>query len=180
MHKFSQHVQERNLVSIYREAIDANSIEGYILGASDKLIVLQYVYDFNLDGLVVLRIEDISEVRRSKTSIFQQALLAKEGVEQRVPFGASFNAESWRSIVTQLAQQYPIMILECESEEEPDFVIGRVDKTTVEEVHIQGFSGVAEWHDTPTKLPLTQLTSCQVDTNHINFYQRHFERTEFH
>jgi hypothetical protein len=180
MHDLARHLGERNLVSIYRERIDSNSMEGYVLALSDDLVVLQFVYDFKLDGLMVIRAADISDVRCSETDRFQKKLMSDEGLEQMVPFDAAFNTGNWRALLSQFAQQHPIMILECEAQDEPDFVIGRVLKTSADKVQILGFSGDGTWDDKPTRLALGDLTSCRVGTNYIEVYQRYFERMARH
>jgi hypothetical protein len=80
MQMLSTHHKKRNLVSIRRSSIDPNSIQGFVVGLSQDLVALEYVYDFQIDGLLVLRRSDITDVRRSKTDEFQQSLLKQEGI----------------------------------------------------------------------------------------------------
>jgi hypothetical protein len=176
MHPFIQHQKARALVSVHRSRIDENAIHGFVLASSEELVVLQYVYDFNLDGLMVLRVSDITEVRCSATDKFQKGLLEKEGLIHRVPFGSGFDLRNWRSAIAQLSSRYALMILECEAKDEKDFFIGRVVSTTDTAVRFQHFSGPAKWTRKPAVLKLEDITSCQVDTNYINVYRRHFER----
>ena len=176
MHKLSLHQKKRDLVSVRRSKIDDNSIQGFVLAASDELVVLQYVYDFNLDGLMVLRASDITEVRCSATDKFQKGLLLQEGLEERVPFGATFDLRNWQSVISQFAKEYVLMILECEEGDEKGFVIGRVLKTTKTTVQLRHFSGAANWAENPETLKFRNITCCQVDTNYVNVYQRHFAR----
>jgi hypothetical protein len=180
MHDLARHLKERNLVSIYREPIDSNSIEGYVLALSDDLVVLQFVYDFKLDGIKVIRTADISEVDCSDTNLLQKDLMSQEGLEQIVPFDATFNTGNWRALLSQFAQAYPLMILECEAQDEADFVIGRVVNTSSDKVLILGFSGDGKWDENPTSLAFGDLTSCRVGANYINVYQRYFERMTRH
>ena len=176
VHQFAQHQKKRNLVSVHRGEIDENAIQGFVLASSEELVVLQYVYDFRLDGLMVLRAKDVTEVRCSATDKFQKGLLAQEGLLENVPFRAPFDLRDWRSVINQLSKQYALMILECEAEEEKDFVIGRVLKTTSTGVQVEYFSGAANWAESPAKLKFKDVTCCQVGTNYASFYQRHFER----
>jgi hypothetical protein len=176
MLKLAKHHKNRDLVSIYRDAIDDHSIQGFVLAHSEELVVLQYVYDFNLDGLMVLRLEDISEVRCSATDKFQKGLLNYEGLLKKVHFSSDFDLRSWRSVILQLSKEYPLIILECEAKEEKDFFIGKVIKTTAAAVEANYFSGAANWGEYPEKLKFKEITSCQVGTNYLNVYQRHFER----
>jgi hypothetical protein len=176
MHQFAQHQRGRDLVSVRRSEIDEHAIQGFVLASSEELVALQYVYDFNLDGLMVLRIADITEVRCSATDKFQKRLLEQEGLIGRVPFGRDLVLDNWRSVISQLSKEYGLMILECEAGEEKDFVIGRVLGTTPTRVQVRHFSGAANWARKPTELKFKEVTSCQVGTNYANVYQRHFER----
>lgn len=57
------------LVSIERKTIDSNIITGFIFKVSDDLVLLSYVYDFNLDGIMVLRNRDISSRRTTDSDL---------------------------------------------------------------------------------------------------------------
>jgi hypothetical protein len=168
--------QQRSLVSLRRAAVDKHRIQGFVLGASDQLVLLQYVYDFNLDGLMVLRTSDISELRQSKTDEFQERLLAKEGLITRIPFDYSVDLSSWRGAIAALSKKHQFLILECELLEKPDFAIGRVVKIGAGEVRLKYFTGAANWLEEPIRLKYEDITCCQVNTNYVNVYERHFER----
>jgi hypothetical protein len=176
MPPFEKHQKRRDLVSIRRDEIDEHPIQGFVLASSEDLVVLQYVYDFNLDGLMVLRVADITEVRHSATDKFQKGLLEQERLMTRIPFGADFDLRNWKSVIAQLSKEYGLMILECEALEEKDFAIGRVLKATQTGVRFQYFSGAANWAEKPDILKFKDITCCQVGTNYVNVYQRHFER----
>lgn len=176
MNELSQFAQDRSLVSIRRAAVDENKIQGFVLGSSDRLVLLQYVYDFHLDGLMVLRTDDISEVTRSKTDAFQQQLLADEGLLSRVPFDYPVDLGSWSSAIAGLSRSHPLLILECELMEEPDFVVGRILDVGVDDVTLRYFTGAANWLEEPVKLRYDDITACQANTNYVNAYQRYFER----
>jgi hypothetical protein len=174
--QLAEHQKQRDLVSIRRDKIDENAIQGFILDSSEELLALQYVYDFNLDGLMFLRLEDITEVKSSITNKFQKELLEKEGLLERVPFGATFALNNWRTLIPQLSDENGFLILECEAKEKPDFFIGVILKATKTGVDGRYFSGAANWGESTEKFKFQDITSCQVGTNYINVYQRHFQR----
>ncbi len=176
MDRFSEFVRDRKLVSIRRERIDPNSLQGFILGYSDELLLMQNVYDFRLDGLRVVRSNDITDIKCNTTDELQKELLIAEGLVQKVPFGSAFDLRDWRAIITQLSRECGFMILENEDPESETFLIGEVEKITRSSVWLRYFSGAGEWDEKPTKLPFGSITSCQVDTNYINVYRRHFAR----
>jgi len=174
MHNLAQYHKNRSLVSIFRDLIDGQSTEGYILAASDKLLVLQYVYDFHLDGIKVLRMADITDVECSETNEFQKELLINEGLEQQVPFDTPIDASDWAPLFAQFSASYPIMIVECEDSDENSFVIGRVLKIHADSVELLGFAGNGTWDEEAITLRFEDITSCQVGSNYLNVYQRYF------
>lgn len=176
MQELKQFEADGSLVAIRRATIDGKSIQGFVLGASEQLVLLQYVYDFNLDGLMLLRARDISEVTRSRTEELQERLLADEGLLSSVPFGYEVDLRSWRSAIDDLRGEHSIFILECELLDDPAFVIGRVIETGREQVSVKYFTGAANWLEKPVRVRYNDLTSCQVATNYANVYQSHFER----
>jgi hypothetical protein len=175
---FSDFANQRNLISIRREHLDSNSIQGFILGLSDELLLLQYVYDFNLDGLLVIRKADITDVNCRATDAFQKQLLITEGLFQQIPFGKCYNLEDWKSIISQLWRQFKFVIVEDEHGETKEFLIGEVQKITKKGISLRYFSGAGNWNEELKKLLFSRITSCQVNTNYLNVYQRYFERTE--
>jgi hypothetical protein len=172
-----EHYQKRReLVSLHRSAIDNLSILGFVIGVSDQLVALQYVYDFSLDGLLVLRREDISDVSRNRGTEFQQSLLATEGMVRKIPFGLQLSLETWDAALSQLALLSPLLILQAEAKTTPSFVIGRLVKATAKQAEVLGFSVDGRWYTAPTCIRYSDLTWVQADTNYIRFYQRHFDR----
>lgn len=125
---------------------------------------------------MVLRTADITDIQCGATNELQTQLLAAEELVQQIPFGSHFDLRDWKSILTQLPQQHGILILEEELSDDQVFLIGKVQKITSKSARILYFSGAGNWDEKPSKLALAKITACQVDTNYINVYQRHFDR----
>lgn len=173
----AKHMRQRDLVSIRRDAIDDHPLQAFVLDVSDRLVALQYVCDFRLDGLMFLRVEDITSVKCSATDTFQKGLLEHEGVLECVPFGAGFELKSWSALLAQLVGTFPILILEREFVPAEPLFIGSILKVRKSGVLGRYFSGAANWATRPERLKFKDITCCQVETNYIEFYRRHFART---
>ena len=172
----AQHRRQRDLVTVRRDDIDDNGIQGYVLAVSDQLVALQYVYDFRLDGLMILRTDDLTAIDCSETSRFQNDLLVREGLVQAVPFDKPFDLASWPAVIGQLSREFPLLIVECEALHEPEFAIGRVHGVSDEVVDLEYFNGAGQWENELVAIEFADISSCQVDTNYLNIYRRHFER----
>lgn len=169
------HIKIRELISLRRAAIDGNSIQGFVLDCSETLLLLQYVYDFRLDGFMVLRREDITALKADDTNRFQQQLLVAEGVFAEVDFAFRAPIQSFDGF---LASRPPeeIVIVEDENADPDIFLIGAVAHVGNGTAAIRHFTGVARLLEEPEEISTARITSCQTDTNYIRFYQRYFER----
>jgi hypothetical protein len=171
-----RHKQKRNLVAIERKDIGEIRIQGFILGISQKLVLIQYVYDFRLDGLMILRVPDISDLRFSKTEKFQLKLLKDEKIYDRINFNSNFDLTDWKTAILGLRKDYEYFILENELGDDPTFLIGKIAKMTPRNIHLNYFSGAGNWDREPSIIKYNDITACQVDSNYINVYKRFFER----
>jgi hypothetical protein len=177
MQTLSSCLKSRSLVSVRRRDVDDYGVQGFVVGSSEALLALEYVYDFQIDGLLVLRRSDVTEVRCTATDEFQERLLRKEGVRPGLQGPMPLNLEGWRPLIDQLAELYQYMILERELGPSPELAIGQPIKTTATQVEFRTFTGAGKWHTKAERLKYSQLTSLQVNTRDLGFYQRHFERS---
>jgi hypothetical protein len=166
----------RIAVSIRREHIDAHAIDAFVLGVSDQLVALQYKYDFHLDGLMILRIADITEVSSNATDRFQQDLMQSEGKLDDIPFDAPLNLQSWEAIIEQLSAFGGLMIVESEKPDSEDFILGQFLGISQRTAFFKFITGIGRWLDEPASIRLKDITCCQVETNYANFYQKYLDR----
>lgn len=170
-----EHIERRDLVSIHRAIPDSHSIQGFVLACSKNLILLQYVYDFRLDGFRLLRRRDITELKAGDTDCFQRQLLVADGVLEQVDFGFRTPIQSYDSFLASLSSD-EIVIVEAEASEPTEFLIGSVSHVDRRTATIRHFSGVARFFEPPISIPTAQITDCQIRNSYTSSYQRHFER----
>ncbi len=177
MLKNLKHLMEsKSLVSVRRDKIDSNKIQGFVLGFSKELVLLQYVYDFHIDGLLIIRSKDITEISSSKTDIFQTQLLKDEDLYKSIPFDHNYKLNNWKSIIPTLGNEFKYIIVEDEDPSYPLFFLGTFKRITSDSIIIHGFSGVANWDDEESEIYFEDISSLQVNTNYINFYKRYYEK----
>lgn len=167
---------ERALVSIRRDGIDDQSIQGFVVAFSGTLLLLQYIYDFHLDGRLLLRAADITAIKATATDEFQKELLVEEGDFDKIDFSCNPPISSYDVFLRSLPQN-EIVILEDEAADDPVFIIGTLISVDERQVSVRYFTGAANWKKEASIIEIDRITSCQTDTNYINFYARHFSRT---
>ncbi|MEK8034971.1 hypothetical protein AACH06_29500 [Ideonella sp. DXS29W] len=176
MQTLPAYLKTKSLVSVRRRDVDDFGIQGFLVGLSDNLVALEYLCDFQLDGLTVLRRSDITEVRRTETDEFQERLLKREGIQAGTQAPMPLQLEGWKSLIQQLSDHYPLMILERELGPSPEFAIGRPIRATATQVEFHTFTGTGRWSTKTERLKYAQITCLQVNTRYLGFYQRHFDR----
>lgn len=169
------HIKNRDLVSLRRTAVDGRLIQGFVLDYSESLLLLQYVSDFHLDGFMLLRREDITELKVGDTDHFQRQLLCAEGVLDQVDFSFRAPIQSFAAFLGSRGRD-EIVAVEDELSEPDRFLIGAISRVAEGSATIRHFTGIARLVEPPETILIDQITSCQTDTNYIRFYQRHFER----
>lgn len=164
------------LVSIKRKNIDGNKIQGFVLAESSNLILLNYVYDFNLDGLMVLRKSDISSIESTETDKFQTELLKNEGVYSKVNFDVDYDLTSWGTFVSSAIVNHQYLILEKEAQEVADFIIGKIVEIKDDFIVLKYFTGIGRWLDDLEEHEYADITCCQIGNNYLNVYERFFKQ----
>lgn len=170
------HLSDRSMVSLRRDEIDENCLQGFILGYSDGLTLIQHIYDFHHDGLSVVNTPDITSIDSTDTDKLHRLMLAEEGLIPGIgPFDDA-PLSAWKDLLGYFAPTNPIVILESEQPEDEVFLIGRIARLTENEAHIHHFNGAGEWEPDPRKMSYEYITRFQVFTNYANKYHSYFER----
>ena len=69
-----------------------------------------------------------------------------------------------------------LVIIESERTDPPEMHIGTVASADSRTVAINYITGIARRDDEPRRMAVRDITSCQIRTNYLRFYQRHFDR----
>lgn len=169
-------IEKRELVSCTRARLDSHNLQGFPLAFSHDLLMLRYVYDFHIDGLLLIRRDDITDLESRGTDQLQRKMLEAEKQLKRELFRTSHDIQSFGAFLSSLTKQ-TIVIVENESQNNRLFAIGRVLDVSGDYVSVLEFSGMANWESEATHIALGDITCCQIQSNYINFYARYFERS---
>jgi hypothetical protein len=170
-----EYIDRRDLISLCRDKIDTHSIQGFILACSKTLVLLQYVYDFQPDGFLLLRRKDITQLKSGDSNRFQRQLLAADGVLDRVDFTYRAPVHSYDAFLASRSAD-EIVIVENETAEPPEFFIGTVSSVAGGTLTLRHFTGTGQWVEPEPEIPTAHITSCKIETSYGRAYQRHFGR----
>ena len=172
-HDLMKLIAERSLISLRRDTVDENQLQGFPLACSASLLALAYVCDFRRDGYLFLRREDISDIKVTATDKFQRGIMIDQAL---LPDSNAiqYPLESFESLLSSLPEN-EIAIIECETSEENEFTIGRYVGCNDGYLAAHYFSGAGNWDDELTFIDQSEVTCVQLQTNYALSYQKYFD-----
>lgn len=151
---------------------------GYLIGLSDDLALLHTFADFDPDGYLIVRTDDVEEVRRSEHEAFWDKMLAAENALSGLIRPPEIDLGSVRAAVASVAAQYPHMIIETEDTDEQgeewrNFHLGVLLEAHDDFAEFHGYNGLGVWAEKPVLLWYSDITLIRFDTRYANAFWRH-------
>ncbi len=164
----------KQLVSIGREDINDNDINGFLIKESEELLLVHIVYDFTLDGLQVIRQSDVSDISQFNTDIFQTERLKELGIYEQIKFDAPCSIDSWRDFFTSAQRDFTFFIVE--DERDGVFHLGLITDINPDSIVMRTCDGAGKWHPTSTTIAYEAITSVQAGSNYSKVYEEFMMR----
>lgn len=152
-------------------------MDGFIIYHDKEWVMLIKEYDFTLNGVVLIRKEDITSIKSGKTQAFHKKLMQQD---RTLPGPGNLPNTPGVGIPEFLASlpKDKVVIFEEETADEEDnmFYIGLIEKAEDKEVHLRFFSTEAVLDEELTVIDLDDITSISYDSSYTLAYEHHFQR----
>jgi hypothetical protein len=150
---------------------------GFVLDVGEELVLLQVFHDFYPEGIAVLRLCDVLEVRYGPYEHHWERMLRAEGIAPTALVGAPPPLDDMHDLLESLRERGANVIVECEDDEEPisDFYIGRVLKVDAGTIEFANFDALGKWDDEPHRIELAEITNVGIQTPYLEIFSRHLE-----
>ena len=174
--EFLPYVGTRKQVRLQRAFASEPLHNGFVLGISDKLVLLRQFRDFYDEGYTVLRLADIVSVRSGEYERHWERMLSSEGLLNSVKIDAMPALDGFSELLVDFAIEDRFLIVELESKDNPDddlFMIGKVDHVDGEIAYFRHFDGLGIWEDKLLKVPTQGITTVQFETPYIRHLRKY-------
>lgn len=168
-----QNIDTLHEVKIKRSKIDSEDLNAIPLGVGKNLVLIQDLYDFDLDGYTIVRIKDITSIVISKSQQFSQNILKEEGILDQIRKPSINSLDNWENVLNELSIQNKNIIVECEDIEYSKFFIGKIIAIDKKYLYLLYFNGAGEWDKEPTEILLKDITSLSFDSKYINVISKY-------
>lgn len=171
--KLKEIIQLKQGVKIERFYIECNAIHCFPILLGKKLLFVRCENDFELDGYMILRLKDITNIRSDESERFLKLILREEGIIPHENNQVVTKIDDWEDLFKELKELGKYYIVECERLDDGDFYLGEIIKVNKQSIVFQHFDGVGEWEEKPTKIAYKDITSVSVDKRYINIISKY-------
>ena len=176
--KLKKHIKKQNFVKIHI-ASDKHSItyfEGFIFEQTKDYVLMNDMYDFNYDGLIVLRKSDIDEIKCTENEKFYLHILKQEKIKKEIlkkRKKLNFKLSSMKNMMKNLQDLKVPVICEHKYNNDDLFQIGSIKKVTKKKSYMQYFNARGEF--TLKLLPISykSLTFIRIDSPYTSLFYKY-------
>lgn len=172
-----KHLGKQVCIKLYRElAGERDNVEGFILKHSEQFVLLQSAGEFRMDGYKIIRKSDIIKYRFNKFDSTQTKIYRAEGLLEKF-YGIDFDIylQDWQSIFRAIAKRNIILIIECEEDENPDFLIGPIKRVGKNTVAIQYFDATGLLDDYYLSIKYSDITTLTFGDNYSTVFGKYLK-----
>lgn len=180
--EIKQHIATDQKVRISRSRPSQPNLNGYLLAASDELVLMHVFHDFMPDGYMVFRICDVENLRSGPYERLWDRMLAGEGLLGGLELQHTIDLSSMQCAITSIQQYFGRLIIECEdaAEDIEDFYIGCVVNVGDSVVAFDHFDGLGKWEEESAEIDLDEITLLQFQTPYIQRFWKYVNGTAPH
>lgn len=166
---------ERHKIVITRDKIDTAPLYGIPLMLEENILLIQYLYDYQLDGYMILRIKDITSVRSDERERFSEYILQQEGLYDKIQKPMLTTLRSWRAIFEELKESEKNILLEFEDIEEGEIFIGRIIEVNRDSLEMLCFDAMGRWDNDTTVIAYKDITTVKLDDRYTTVLSKYIQ-----
>lgn len=152
--------------------VDDGSHEGFVVGLSDKLVLLQAIYEWQDTGALVVPVERVESIDVSDHHDDQVKILAFNSVKRTKRYSA-IKLASFADLFKSLMPRNKFVVISVEDEAD----VGQIDTVAADHFVLKAVDPGGNWMDDELECPFEEITAVQFDDNYSRVLQRYVERT---
>jgi hypothetical protein len=157
------------LVTIERKKLDPYRVYGVIVAQSPALTLLHRMDDFQFDGYLVMRTNDLTRCDSSESDDYCESLMRREGLWETVPrWVKKLRIGGWHELLDDLVGKVVIL----EDEVRQSFHVGPLLAAQAKQAAIHYFDGCGRLQDVE-KVAYGRITSVQFGDRYSTIHAKY-------
>jgi hypothetical protein len=152
--------------------LEDGSHEGFVVGLSDKLVLLQAIYEWQDTGAMVVPVDRVESIDVSDHHEDQVKILAFNSVKRTKRY-SGIKLANFAELFKSLMPRNKFIVISVEDEAD----VGQIDSVAADHFVLKAVDPGGNWMDDELECPFEEITSVQFDDNYSRVLQRYVERT---
>ncbi len=154
------------VVYLNRKPIDEFSLDGFVVGVSEKLLCLHIVdgKTLMLNGYAIVRLSDIRSYRTDEASFISRALRLL-GRKPVIP--NAFDLSGWGTLLSSVQPHYPLVMISTEKDVPRCVFIGKLREHSARSVVIEAVGVDGHW-DGRQEFAYKDITMIDLGDGYVN------------
>jgi hypothetical protein len=175
--KLIKSLHRKRMIYITRPYPGEPSLNGFVLGVGEDLVLIRQFHDFYPEGYAVLRIEEIATVEYGERErLFEYIIVNESIVDLAEPVWICKYLHGLADLLKQVEFLGCTIIVECEGrdwDDNDEFYVGRIICSDEISISIKCLNSSAEWESRHTTVLCSNITKLQIDTPYVNMISRY-------
>lgn len=174
--KLNKHIRKLQFVKAYicdKNEQSLTHFEGIIFNQNEDYMLMCDLSDFNYDGFVILRKEDVLNIKRSENEKFFNRILQKEKIVKEIHQrhrDLDFKLGTLEKMFFQLKKMGIATIVECLYNSEEAFQIGPVINVKEKKMKMDYFNSRGEFDVDSISIKYKDITFFRIDSPYANLF----------
>ncbi len=166
-------VKERRQADIERDDVDDQPITAIPLKVGNQLVLIQYLYDFAMDGYKVLCLEDITAIQWGAVEEFHDRIFREEGMLDAVCV-PSVSIDSWMSFFASMFEEERMLDISLERlRSEEMFFVGKVKLVEGDSLELLEIDPLGNYKSEPVKIYYKDITMVSFGNRYSDFLDKY-------
>ena len=155
----------------YSESFNSKSIYGIPLLVDDDLLMVCRVWEFVIDGYIIINIADIDNILNGEVEVFVSNVLKNEGVINKKLAPPINDIENFYNIFNQLSSREINIGVQCKNKTGVKY--GKIINVEGDYVDIKEFDGIGIWYNEMSKVMYNQIQEITICTRYIDIMSKY-------
>lgn len=158
------HVDNKMLISIERQHITKESLWGFPIFVNHKILIMTKIIDFRNEGIVIIRLNDITDAYSKESDSFYEKICIKQGLQNEIENWIYLKkAKDIRSSIECIEWNNQFITIQCEKNtNEFYFSIGKPIAIDKKYILFSNFDKKGIWEKEARKIPIDDITLIAV------------------
>lgn len=174
--KLEIQIKEHNVIRIDRNKIDVCTIDCVPLLMGKDMILVQYLYDYMIDGYRIIRMSDITSIHHNDVDRFSKEILMKEKILDKIKSSPINNIDNFNNIFQQLRKIGKNIVIEIETMDSTDLYIGQIKEVYDDSVLFWNFDGLGKWDEAPARIYFHDITVIIFDDRYSTIISKYIPK----